>query len=104
MLDGQLVERFNYLSWRLLAHKLMYYYPEKVHPSWQKELDISDADYDALEQEYLRLCIKLGKPNTVAGQSTVDGETVSGDGMTQLDLSRPSVSLVLFKHSKRRVQ
>jgi hypothetical protein len=81
--------RFINLSWDLLAYKLYYYYPEKVHPSWKHKLDIPDGDYDELEREYVQLCSTLGEPNTV-------------ESMVQLDLDRPSVQQVLKKYSQRR--
>jgi hypothetical protein len=89
------------LSWDLIGYKLYYYHPEKVHKSWHKYLDISDGDYDELEREYLRLCLKLGVDNTVAGQTEVDGKRVSGEGMQEIDFDRPSCQSALKKHSNR---
>lgn len=97
-------KRFVRLSWLLLGHKFMYYYPDKVHPSWKSKLAIPDSEYDELEKEYLRLCLELGYENTVAGQTRVDGVDVSGPGMTELDSTRPSVELVKSKYTKRRIR
>jgi hypothetical protein len=94
--------RFINLSWDLLAYKLYYYFPEKVHSSWKFKLDIPDSEYDELEREYLRLCLELGQENTVAGQKQVDGKDVPGTGMTELDESRPSVRAAIQKHGRRR--
>jgi hypothetical protein len=91
------------LSWELIGYKLMYYFPELVHESWHKTLDIPDSEYDEKEREYLRLCLELGYKNTVAGQTSVDGKEVDGEGMTELDTSRPSVSLAKHKYSRRRI-
>ena len=93
--------RFIKLSWDLLAYKLYYYYPEKVHPSWHKKLDIPDSEYDELEREYLKLCLSLGEKNTVATKVLL-GDTFIGPGMIELDFERPSVQQALKKHSKRR--
>jgi hypothetical protein len=95
-------QRHIKLSWDLIGYKMMYYTPEEVHTSWHQRLDIPDSEYDALEKEYLRLCLELDLENTVAGQTSVDGKEVKGKGMTELDLSRPSVKLAKQKFSKRR--
>jgi len=84
-------ERHVKLSWDLIAYRLFYYYPEKVHSSWHKQLDIPDGDYDQLEREYISLCDKLNEPNTVA------------QGV-ELDFKRPSIALALSKYSKRRLK
>jgi hypothetical protein len=97
-------QKFIQLSWDLIGYKLFYYHPELVHDSWKSKLDIPDSTYDEKEKDYLRLCLKLEKENTVAGQTKVDGRTVPGEGMTELDDSRPSVSLAKFKYSKRRIK
>ena len=96
-------DRHIELSWKLIGYKMMYYTPEQVHLSWKKELDITDCDYDKLEKEYLRLCLQLSLPNTVAGQTAVDGTLVEGSGMIELDKSRHSVSLVCKKYSNRKL-
>lgn len=97
-------ERFTQLSWDLLAYKLFYYYPEKVHPSWHEKLDIPDSDYDELEKEYLRLCLKLDTENYTAGQTEVDGVVVAGKGQTQLDETRHSVQQTFKKYNRRRIK
>ena len=97
------IQKHIQLSWDLIGYKMMYYYPEEVDTSWHKKLTVTDEAYDTLEKEYLRLCLELGIPNTVAGQSSVDGKEVRGEGMTQIDLERPSVRLAKFKFSNRRI-
>jgi len=96
-------QRFIELSWKLIGYKLMYYYPEEVHQSWEAHLTITDTYYDELEKEYLRLCLELDYENTVAGQTQVDGKTVKGSGMTELDSEKPAVKLARAKFSKRRI-
>jgi hypothetical protein len=56
-------DRYNYLRWKLLEYKLMYYAPEKVHSSRHKELTILDVEYDSYEQEMLALDKDLGYNN-----------------------------------------
>lgn len=105
--DDDLVEKrreYIKLSWKIIGYKLMYYYPEQVHPSWHFDLDITDHIYDIREKEYLRLCLELDEPNTVAGQTEVDGVSVRGEGMTELDLEKPSVQLALSKYKRRKLK
>lgn len=71
---------FAKLSWKLLEAKVRYY----LYPL---EDNISDAEYDHLETEYVRLCKELNKPNTV--QSMVGVNTAS-----------PSVQFVRMKIEK----
>jgi hypothetical protein len=52
-------ERYIELRWKLLEYKLMYYSPDRVHPSRHEELMISDLAYDSYEQEMLALDSQL---------------------------------------------
>ena len=79
-------ERHVWLSWKILECKLMYYRPELVHESWHKTLATPDAQYDAYEAEYLKLCTKL-KLEPTAQQ------------MVGFDTNRSSCRLVLEKHA-----
>lgn len=56
-------DRYNYLRWKLLEYKLMYYCPDKVHPSRWADLTIEDIQYDSYEQEMLALDRDLGYNN-----------------------------------------
>jgi len=56
-------ERYNFLRWKLLEYKLMYYCPDKVHPSRHKDLTVEDIFYDSYEQEMLALDEQLGYNN-----------------------------------------
>lgn len=47
---------FNKLRRKIILHRLIYYYPEKVREEFIPELTISDAEYDRLEREYNKLC------------------------------------------------
>lgn len=93
--------RFIKLSWDLIGYKFYYYYPEKVHPSWRRKLDIPDKEYDELEREYLKLCLSLGEKNTVATKTFLDN-TFVGPGMIELDFSRPSIQQAEKKYTQRR--
>lgn len=70
-------QEFIHLSWKLLESKVLYY----LFPCRN---GISDAEYDKLEQEYLKACKELNKENTVQSMVGVDQE-------------RPSVKLVINK-------
>lgn len=103
MTKKQKRDRHVFLSWKIIEHKLMYYYPDKVAPEHHETLVISDESYDLLEKEYLSLCCALDLPNTVVhkgnSNTPVNGEMVpKGDGMMEVDFSRPSVQLVLKKY------
>lgn len=52
--------KFYRLQWKIRAHKLYYYFPDKVHSDWQAKLQITDQEYDGLEQEYKTLAKDLG--------------------------------------------
>jgi hypothetical protein len=85
-------QRHIHLSWEIIKYKLLYYQPSKRYK--EKFRPISDDEYDAMELEYLNLCLALNKPNTVVHKDYA-GLKVTGDGMMEVDLSRPSVQLVL---------
>lgn len=85
------------LSWRLIEWKVSYYLPDRVHPSRRKDYEIPDDEYDANEQRYLTLCRTLGIPNTIVHKSYPGFGDVAGDGMMEVDESRPSIQLVLSK-------
>lgn len=70
------IKRYTKLSWDLLRYKVAYY-------CYDTSL-VADATYDELEREYVALCKKLKKPNTV-------------QSMVGVDLNRPSVQLVKDK-------
>lgn len=93
--------RYIWLSWRLIEWKLMYYYPEKVAEEFHEMLSISDDIYDQYELEYLKLCRKLNLPNTVVHKSYA-GFKVMGDGMFEVDTTRPCVQLVLGKYGEKK--
>jgi hypothetical protein len=89
------------LSWQLIEWKVAYYLPDRVHPSRRKDYTVSDEHYDACEQRYLTLCRKLypidGTLNTIVHKSYPGFSDVAGDGMMEVDESRPSVKIVLAK-------
>lgn len=70
-------KEFVKLSWYVLEAKVKYYlYPEMEN--------ISDAEYDKLEKEYIAYCTETDKLNTV-------------QSMVGVDMNRPSVKLVIGK-------
>jgi hypothetical protein len=81
---------FVQISWKLLEYRLMYYHPDKVHPSWHDDLVILDSNYDQLEAEYKRLADELGVAKTVSD-------------MVDFDFSRPSCQVVMKKLGKERI-
>lgn len=87
--------RFNFLSWEIIKHKLLYYYPHKRYLS--KFKPISDDEYDAMEREYLELCVKLGRPNTVVHKEYAGIDVDYSQAMMEVDLERPSVRCVQDK-------
>lgn len=86
-------ERFNYLSWEILKHKVIYYKPSEKYNS-ALAATISDAEYDAMEIEYLGLCLELGRPNTLVHKEYA-GVISCGAGMLEVDESRPSVQFMI---------
>jgi hypothetical protein len=85
------------LSWRLIECKVAYYMPEAVHSSWGNKFVMDDGLYDQSEERYLELCRKLGLRNTIVHKGYPGFEDVPGDGMMEVDVTRPSVQLVLKK-------
>ena len=67
-------ELYIKLSWALGEFSMMYFYPQKVHQSWHKELTISDQDYDRLEMIYEKVADKLGKSKRNTNQFVGFGE------------------------------
>ncbi len=93
--------RFIELTYMIIEHKIMYYNAELIAPGYRPGLEIDDHSYDALEKEYLRLCLKLKYPNTIVHHGYADinnGEDVPGDGMMEVDYTRPVVHLILRKY------
>jgi len=88
------MDRFTQLSWGIIEYKMFYYYSHEVDSSWHKVLHVPDWKYDAFEDEYVELCKTLGKENTVVHKV--------GNGMMEVDFTRPSCKLVLSKLSKPR--
>lgn len=85
------------LGWKIIEWKVAYYKPEAVHKTRQADCELHDDLYDQYEQEYLRLCLKLGRDNTVVHKSYESIGEVPGDGMFEIEEARPSVKLVLAK-------
>lgn len=95
-------ERHAELSWWLIERKLMYYYPHMVAPEHRAELECSDSLYDNREEEYVRLCVRLGLPNTVSHKHDPESTPgLTGEGMFEVDFSRPSVGLVLRRYGNQ---
>jgi hypothetical protein len=85
------------LCWWLIERKVAYYKPELVHASWKHILDCSDDDYDAAEQRYLTLCRELKLWNMIVHKKYPGFEDVPGDGMMEVDETRPGIQLVIGK-------
>ena len=79
---SKLQKTFVALSWKILEHRILYYHPELFSQKFLDKHSIPDAEYDAMEQKYIRLCKLLKKPNTA--QKPI-----------QVDLNRPAVQLAL---------
>ncbi len=59
-----MVSALNNELWiKVLQYKLMYYHPEAVHPSWHKELTISDQEYDGWELQLPKRRRCVGYPD-----------------------------------------
>lgn len=86
--------RWNTLGMQIVAHKIMYYHPEKVHESWEEELIITDEAYDAKEVEFLKLCRLLDYSNIIVHKSYPGLET-KGDGMMEVDFKTYIARMVL---------
>lgn len=97
-------ERHAKLSWLIIEHKILYYAPRGLSEDFIAGYAISDAEYDDMEKEYLGLCRDLGFSNSVVHKKHPGYEDVLGDGMNEVDFSRPSVQLAyekLFKLDKK---
>lgn len=87
------------LAWQLIEYKIAYYYPELIRPDLLKGLQVPDSHFDQLTEDYLKLCIKLGIPNTVCHSGPENlMRQVSGDGMMEVDFTRPCVHLIMRKY------
>lgn len=99
-------KRWIQLGWRLIEWKIGYYYPEKVHESWGDALIIEDDEFDLYTREYLELCIALDEPNTVChsmgGLKEDRVDLLKGEGMMEVDFTRPSVKLVMKKYGRKK--
>lgn len=89
--------RYIELSYRLIEYKIMYYYPDLISEGYHDGLTISDNEYDKLEMEYLRICKTLGYKNTIVHKGYPGLEDVPGEGMFEVDFTRPAVHLVMRK-------
>ena len=84
------------LGWKILEAKILYYEPPAE--LMNAGLDISDSEYDSMELEYLGLCVRLNKPNTVVHKEYPGFDfNKIGHGMMEVDWSRPSASAALRK-------
>jgi hypothetical protein len=90
------------LCWWLIERKVAYYMPEAVHTSWGAHFVVADDLYDQAEKRYLTLCRELGHRNTIVHKGHPGFEDVPGDGMMEVDDTRPSVQLVLRKLGANR--
>lgn len=93
-----LKRRFIELSYHIIEYKITYYRPELIAEGYRDQLTISDDAYDALEMEYLRLCRDLKYPNTLVHKEYAGIEGYKGDGMMEVDFTKPAVHLVLRKY------
>lgn len=91
------------LGWKLIEWKVAYYKPECVAESRRPDYVIDDDTYDAHEQRYLALCRKLKLPNTVVHKTYPGFEDVDyTNAMMEVDVTRPSVQLVMAKLGSRK--
>lgn len=74
------------MSWKLLEYKFAYYQYAHLHPDWKDDMIVPDAEYDALENEYRKLCEEEGVEPTAAD-------------MVDFDLSRSCCRIVALKLS-----
>lgn len=79
----------------LLEAKILYYQPPIELVDYAAEHTPSDQEYDRWEVEYLELCRELGVENTLVHKSWPGFEDVPGDGMMEVDWSRPSADCAL---------
>ncbi len=89
--------RFIELNYRILECKILYYYEELIAPGYREALAVSDDEYDRMEMEYLKLCKKLGYPNTVVHKNY--GKLGGGEetAMFEVDFTNGGVHMVLRK-------
>lgn len=87
---------YKELSWRILELKLGYYHPNLIHADFLSYAIRPDAEYDAIEDAYLKACIEHSVEPTA-------------QQMVGFDFERPScrfVALVLGnpkpEHWKRK--
>lgn len=85
--------RFCYLSWEILKNKVLYYRPTNKY--LKKYKMVSDEEYDNMEIEYLKLCLTLGKPNTLVHKEYEEFKE-AGVGMMEIDQDRPSVRFMIL--------
>ncbi len=91
---------FVRLGWWLIERKVAYYKPELVHAGWYGKYECSDDEYDAAEQRYLTLCRELGHMNTIVHKKYPGFEDLDFSRvMMEVDMTRPSVQLVVRKLS-----
>ena len=69
-------ERFIKLSWEILEHKVNYYILSRT--------TVDDHVYDNLEQEYLKLCVKLDEPNSLVHKEYEGITGYKGEGMMEV--------------------
>ena len=84
-----LEQRRTQLAWYILELKFAYYYPSDIHPDHREEYIKPDHYYDTLEDEYRKICGKLGAPSTACD-------------MVGFSFDRPSCRLVVSKLTKGR--
>ena len=75
---GKTADDLWYRHWRLqlliIMCRLCDHHPELIQKKYRKEFTVSDAYFFSLEREYLRLCVKISKPNTLV-RNTYPGIT-----------------------------
>lgn len=89
-------KRFIKLGWKIIEAKILYYDPPAELEQYANDNMLTDYEYDQMEVEYLRLCKELGEQNTVVHKE-YSGLEVDGDGMMEVDWTRPSVNCALNK-------
>lgn len=82
------MEQLVTLSWIILELKFAYYHPAKLHSSWA-DLVVPDSVYDAIEDQYKKLC-------------SVHGATPTASDMVGFDFRRPSCVMVAGRLSEPR--
>jgi hypothetical protein len=109
-------QEFTALGWRLIEWKVAYYKPEYVHSSRFKDYDVTDEVYDAAEVRYLTLVRILREQraadpffadcphplvtNTIVHKKWPGFDDVGYEhAMMEVDMTRPSVQLVVSKLS-----